>query len=306
MGDLLNGNTEASALLLARRKEVQQAVDAIKALVPPGTDLATLSATQVQNLLAGSLSNLVPLSEKGAANGVASLDGAGKIPVSQLPALSITETFTVASEAAMLALSAERGDLAIRTDVAKTYVLAADDATVLANWKEMLLPAAGVTQVFGRPGPMVLAQPGDYTAAQVLNDNGGSSLAAGNLQSAIDELDAKIVAHVHPRGRYHEFAGAEHPGVANTIVAAHVVPFPMTLDVNESVVATLNAPDTSVSFSVMNGNTAIGTVTFPVSGSSAVVSFSAPALNKGDVVKMVQANYDASLGKILWSFGASF
>ncbi|MBD8235671.1 hypothetical protein SOM46_09140 [Pseudomonas fluorescens] len=77
----------------------------------------------------------LPASQKGVASGVATLGSDGKLPVSQLPPLAINEVFTVATQAAMLALTAQRGDMAIRTDQAgQAYVLAADAPTVLANW----------------------------------------------------------------------------------------------------------------------------------------------------------------------------
>ena len=47
----------------------------------------------------------------------------------------------------MLALTAQTGDVAIRTDVNKTFILAATPASTLANWKEILTPADGVTSV---------------------------------------------------------------------------------------------------------------------------------------------------------------
>lgn len=62
----------------------------------------------------------------------------GKIPVSQLPAVAITDTFPVSSEAAMLALDAQPGDVAIRDDETKSYILMASPASSLANWKEIV------------------------------------------------------------------------------------------------------------------------------------------------------------------------
>lgn len=105
------------------------------------------------------------VSEKNNANGYAGLDGSGKINPSQLPAIAITDRFVVASEAAMLALTAETGDIAIRTDESKTYILNGSPS-VLANWQEMLAPTAAVASVFGRTG-IITAQPGDYTTDQV-------------------------------------------------------------------------------------------------------------------------------------------
>jgi hypothetical protein len=72
-----------------------------------------------------------------------------------LPALAINDVFPVADQAAMLALTAQRGDLAVRADTNKTYALAGDDATLLANWIELRTPGA-VTSVNGQTGAVVL------------------------------------------------------------------------------------------------------------------------------------------------------
>lgn len=111
------------------------------------------------------------LANKGQPNGYASLDGSGLIPTAQLPPLAVTDTFVAANQAEMLALTAQRGDLCIRTDTGRTYVLAAEPASTLANWKEVL--AAGqVTSVNGQTGVVNLtaanvgaATPADVTSA---------------------------------------------------------------------------------------------------------------------------------------------
>ena len=93
--------------------------------------------------------------QKGAVNGLATLNGSGKIPTTQLGAIAITDTFVVASQAAQVALTAERGDVAVRTDSGITYILATDDPTVFANWVE--LPAIGqVASVNGQTGAVSL------------------------------------------------------------------------------------------------------------------------------------------------------
>lgn len=77
-------------------------------------------------------------SQKGVANGVAALGADGKLPVSQLPPLAVNETFIVNSQAEQLALVAERGDMAFRTDQANTpYVLTTDNPAVFSNWKSL-------------------------------------------------------------------------------------------------------------------------------------------------------------------------
>lgn len=109
---------------------------------------STTSGTASYATLAGQVTGTAILvSEKGSANGVATLDGSGLVPTAQIPPLAITDTFVVASEAAMLALTAEVGDVAIRTDVSKTFILQTSPASTLGNWKELLTPADGVTSI---------------------------------------------------------------------------------------------------------------------------------------------------------------
>lgn len=103
------------------------------------------------------LANYIPLTQKAVANGVATLNGSGLIPNNQLPAISITDTFVVASQAAMLALStAETGDVAVRTDLSKSFILKGSDFSVLADWQELLTPTDAVQSVNGQTGIVTL------------------------------------------------------------------------------------------------------------------------------------------------------
>lgn len=82
------------------------------------------------------------------------------------PPLLVTKVYTVSSQVAQLALTAEEGDLAIRTDLNKTYARNTGSAGTMADWSEMLAPTAAVSSVFGRTGAVV-ATSGDYTFAQI-------------------------------------------------------------------------------------------------------------------------------------------
>lgn len=93
----------------------------------------------------------------GAPNGLATLGADGKLPLAQLPAIAIGDVFVVGSQAAMLALDAQRGDVAMRTDLSKTFILSTESPTTLADWKEVLVPAGGgVSSVAGRTGAITL------------------------------------------------------------------------------------------------------------------------------------------------------
>jgi hypothetical protein len=114
-------------------------------------------------------------SKIGAANGIASLDAGGKVPASELPDIAISDTSVVASEAAMLALTAEVGDIAVRTDVNKTFILKTAGASTLANWQELLTPTDAVTSVDGQTGVVDLS--GNYV--NVTGDTMSGALAMG-------------------------------------------------------------------------------------------------------------------------------
>jgi hypothetical protein len=73
----------------------------------------------------------------GVADGLATLDSDGLIPSSQIPSIALVDVYTVASEALMLALDAEQGDMAIRTDTNQVFILSASPATTLDNWLEL-------------------------------------------------------------------------------------------------------------------------------------------------------------------------
>ena len=68
-----------------------------------------------------------------AAGNIPVLDNSGKLAESVIPAVAITDTYVVATEAAMLALSAQKGDIAIRSDLNKSFVLQSTPASTLAN-----------------------------------------------------------------------------------------------------------------------------------------------------------------------------
>ena len=81
------------------------------------------------------------------ANGLATLESDNKIPSAQLPAIAITDTFPVAWQAAMLALTAEVGDVAVRTNLNKSFILKTAGASTLANWQELMTPTDAVSSV---------------------------------------------------------------------------------------------------------------------------------------------------------------
>lgn len=86
------------------------------------------------------------------------LDTNGKLESSVFPSIVLTDTFVIASEAEMIALStAGVGDIAIRTDIKKSFILKTTPYSVLANWQELLTPADSVLSVNSKTGVVSLS-----------------------------------------------------------------------------------------------------------------------------------------------------
>jgi len=143
---------------------------------------------------------------KGIANGYASLDSGGKVPVAQLPnsILQYKGTWDASTNTPTLVDGAGNPDENIgdvyRVSVAGTQDLGSGSITfgvgdyVILNdskiWEKSDNTDA-VTSVFGRVG-VVVAQASDYDANQIDYDNSTSGLAATQVQAAIDEVEARV------------------------------------------------------------------------------------------------------------------
>lgn len=116
---------------------------------------------------------------KGIANGYASLDGDGLVPVAQLPEITITDTFVVSSQIEMLALTAQTGDVAVRTDENKTYILRGTDPSVLADWELLRTPTDSVLSVNGMTGSV------EVTLASIAAYSGTTAKSLYQMTSTI-------------------------------------------------------------------------------------------------------------------------
>jgi hypothetical protein len=93
---------------------------------------------------------LIPLSQKGVADGVATLDATGKVPAEQIPPTAITSVTVVATIAERDALIPQEGDFCVVTDVNETFVYNG------AEWIELQVGSA-VISVAGKTGAVSLS-----------------------------------------------------------------------------------------------------------------------------------------------------
>lgn len=96
------------------------------------------------------------LADTGTAEGdVPVLGTGGKLPSGMLPPVAITDTFPVDDEVEMLALDVQVGDVAVRSDESKSYILRAEPASTLGNWVWLRTPTDAVLSVAGLTGAIL-------------------------------------------------------------------------------------------------------------------------------------------------------
>lgn len=136
------------------------------------TGLSTVSTSGNYNDLSSKPAlGTVATRNTGTANGNVPIIGSdGKLDASIMPALAITDTFVVSTQAAMLALTAQIGDVCVRTDLSKSFILKAEPASTLANWQELLIPSSTVSSVAGKTGAVTLTK-SDVGLANVPNES---------------------------------------------------------------------------------------------------------------------------------------
>ena len=118
------------------------------------------------------------------------LGSAGKLDTSVLPSLAITEVTVVNSQEEMLALEAQVGDVAVRTDANETYMLAQEPASDIDNW--IKISHEIVTSVNGKIGDVVLVGEDillpSYTPALTC----GKIMVTDSVATALAKLEYRI------------------------------------------------------------------------------------------------------------------
>jgi hypothetical protein len=152
-------DTDAGKLFIAKATKVASAGTQIT----EADYIEFLSTPKIQALVTTALIglNLGSVSTKNTGTGsgnVPILDSSGKLSDSIIPKIAITNTFVVSSQATMLGLStAQEGDVAVRTDIKKTYILKATPSSTLANWQILESPTDVVTSVNGSTGAVTIS-----------------------------------------------------------------------------------------------------------------------------------------------------
>lgn len=138
----------------------------------------------------------------------------GKIDGSLMPSIAVVDTFPVPNEASMLGLQCERGDIAIREDLGKTFILTQMPPSVLSNWRE--LTSTNVTSVNGKTGAIT-----GLAASGINNDITSLTALSGPLRLGGDGAgDYDAVTMKQLRAASGGAGGASMNGVMNNFIGA--------------------------------------------------------------------------------------
>jgi hypothetical protein len=162
--------TGAAANALDGTFTIDNSVDESKQIAFDASGIATGTKRTITmpnaDVNLGLVSSAIQSNEKGAANGVATLNAAGKLTSSQIPAIAITSTFVVADIAARDALvigvadgEVQEGDVAIVTDASADPNVSSGGSNYIYNgsaWQRLLSPNEAVSSVNGLTGVVVL------------------------------------------------------------------------------------------------------------------------------------------------------
>lgn len=137
------------------------------------TQATNLTASDIPNLTLSKITDAGTAASKnvGTASGnIPVLDSQGKLDTSVIPAIAISDTFVISTEEEMLGLTAQIGDIAIRTDLNKSFILKGSTPSIMSNWQELLTPVSPVQSVAGKTGTVTLTS-SDVGLGNVTNES---------------------------------------------------------------------------------------------------------------------------------------
>lgn len=209
-----NLSVESELQLPAETSQRALVVDSTgKVTASPITETELGRLTGVTSDVQTQLNAKVDDSEKGAANGVATLDATGKVPANQLP--SFVDDVLEFADLASFPATGESGKIYVAIDTGKTYRWSGSVYTEIS--------ASEVNSVNGQTGVVVLdtddvseGTTNLYYTDERSQDSVGSILVdSASIDLTYDDVTPSITAVVLP-------AGVDHDALANFVANEHI------------------------------------------------------------------------------------
>lgn len=238
------------------------------------------------------------------------LDVSGLLDAAVLPPIAITDTHVVADQTAMLALTAQKGDVAVRTDLNKTFVLATNSPSTLADWKEMLTPTDLVLSVAGLTGAIsaaALKVALDFPSGSLVGTTDAQTLynktySGGTFSGTFAGSHTLTGNQIHSRGiatspdTYEEFITTDYgPGNPKMFVAKSTTATQWNISLYDTVgsAGTINFVATTLSLngSPLMSRAATETITGAKTFAETIAVSKANATTVANYLSMLPTNY---------------
>ena len=238
-------------------------------------DIRYYTKSQVDSTVSGLQSDInsrIPNAQKGAANGVATLDASSLIPVNQIPPAALERLVIVADQTARFALTTatvQNGDTVLQTDTSLMYFV--KDDTNLGNAGGYAIYSAGAASsvawsgITGIPAP-VSSLSGTNTGDQTITltgdvtGSGTGSFATTLANTAVTPTGYGSVTQV---GTFTVDSKGRLTAASNTSIA---IPASQVTDFDEAAqdaVGTILADTASIDFSYLDGTPSISATVLP-------------------------------------------
>lgn len=124
----------------------------------------------------------------------------GLIPSGQIPTIAIVDYLgPSANQAAMLALTGQKGDWTTRTDLGTTWLITGNAPTQLSSWTQLSYPVSPVSSVAGRTGAVTLTKT-DVGLSNVDNIADTAKPVSTAQSTAIDAARASAIQRANHTG----------------------------------------------------------------------------------------------------------
>ena len=175
-------------------------------------------------------------------------DLTGILPVHTLPDLAIVDTHVVDSEATQLALTVQKGDVAVRTDLSKTFINRTGANTAMSDWQLIVTPADSVQTVNGKIGNVVLVS---ADIAETTNLYHTETRVTNNANVAANT----VARHTHTNKIVLDATTAAFTTEHVDAIAANTAKVGLSTDQVDDVVANTVARHTHVNKTVLDNTT---------------------------------------------------
>ena len=187
--------------------------------------------------------------------------GAGTIHATNIPVVALTTVQTAANQTAHLALTAQEGDIVVRSDENKSYVHNGGTAGTMADYTELLTPTDAVLSVNGQTGAVTISN-ATTSSAGLMSSTDKSKL--DGIEASADVTDATNVqaagalmdSEVTNLAQVKAFSSADYATAAQGTTADNALPKAggqMTGNITMSGAQTVDGRDLSVDGSKLDG-----------------------------------------------------